>query len=133
MSGVELVNQLLYVIIVGILGVLSKYAVSYLSEKKQEIKRELEDTEFQNTMLKAIDTIESVIETTSQTYVDTLKKQGTFTKEAQKEALERTIADVMVLLPSEAKALIEVTYNDLDKWVRNYVESYLREQKKLEG
>ena len=133
MSGAELVNQLLYVVIVGILGVLSKYAVSYLNEKKQAIQKELEETEFQNTMLKAIDIIESAIETTSQTYVDALKKQGTFNKEAQEEALKRTVEDAMLLLPSEAKALIEVTFNDLDKWVRNYVESYLREQKKLEG
>lgn len=127
----ELLNQVLYVLIVGILTVVTKYVVSYLNEKKQAIKDNLTENEFQNTMLKAVEVIERVIETTSQTYVDALKKQGKFDEAAQEEALKRTIVDIMTLLPSEAKALIEVTYNDVDKWVRNYVESYLRADKKL--
>lgn len=131
MTGAELLNQILYVLIVGILTVVTKYVVSYLNEKKQAIKEELTENEFQNTMLKAVEVIERVIETTSQTYVDALKKQGKFDEEAQTEALKKTVEDIMVLLPSEAKALIEVTYNDVDKWVKSYVESYLRADKKL--
>lgn len=61
--------------------------------------------------------------TVSQTYVDTLRQHGAFTKEAQDEAYSRAKAYVLKLLNTKAKDLLLELYGDLDIWLETMIES----------
>ena len=68
--------------------------------------------------------------TTTQTYVDALKKAGKFDAEAQKTAFNMTMTAVLELLNAETKQAIIDTYGDLEKWLTTEIEAAVFESKK---
>lgn len=60
-----------------------------------------------------------------QSFVDTLKKNGKFDKDAQLEAKERAISIVMNQLTPELKDYITSNYGDLRDWISNKVEAVI--------
>lgn len=69
------------------------------------------------------DTINSCVIATNQTYVESLKKQGKFDVEAQKQAFERTTQAVLTILSQEAKDYLANIYGDLDKYISEKIEA----------
>lgn len=65
----------------------------------------------------------------SQTYVDELKKAGSFDAEAQKQALAMALAACIKAISPAAKAFIEETYGDLTEYLTTYIEAAVRRQK----
>ena len=68
--------------------------------------------------------------TTTQTYVEALKKSGKFDAEAQKVAFQMTLDAVLKLLNEETKQAIIATYGDLNAWLTTAIESAVFEAKK---
>lgn len=58
-----------------------------------------------------------------QTYVDSLKKSGSFDAEAQKTALSKAKDMALAQLGDEVKEFIAATYGDLDTWLTSQIES----------
>ena len=59
----------------------------------------------------------------AETYVDALKKQGKFDKEAQKCAFELTFNAVMAVLSDEAKHYLASVYGDLTAYITTRIEA----------
>lgn len=58
-----------------------------------------------------------------QTYVDTLKKEGSFDKDAQLTALNKAKDIVLVQLSDDIKNYITTSFGDLDTWVTTKIEA----------
>lgn len=58
-----------------------------------------------------------------QTYVESLKKSGTFDKEAQLTALVLAKQEVTKELSTDAKEFITGTYGDLNNFITNQIEA----------
>jgi uncharacterized protein YdaT len=58
-----------------------------------------------------------------QTYVDTLKKSGSFNKDAQDIALSKAKDTVLSQLTTEVKDYITTNFGDLNNWITNQIES----------
>lgn len=67
--------------------------------------------------------IMSAVKSTFQTYVDALKKEGNFNKEAQLIALSKAKDTALGELSEETKNYIEENYGDLDSWLTTSIES----------
>ena len=67
----------------------------------------------------------------SQTYVDELKKAGSFDVEAQKQALAMALAACIKAISPATKAFIEETYGDMTEYLTTYIEAEVRKQKVL--
>lgn len=68
-------------------------------------------------------TVTNCVMTTQQTYVDSLKKQGKFDLEAQKQAFQDTYAAVFRLLPQEAYEYLKTITADLDQYIMSMIET----------
>ena len=68
-------------------------------------------------------TITDCVIATTQTYVDTLKKQGKFDKEAQEQAFLMTFNAVSGLLTEESKKYLNEAIEDLDLYIKQKIES----------
>lgn len=123
-------HEILYVIVVATVPVVAKFLISYLEARRAEAQVKLEKQVFEDTVLETIDLIKKAVDTTSQTYVDSLKQSGKFTEEAQKEAFQKSFDNVKTLLDKDSKDLLATAYSDLDKWIELQIESYIRSQKK---
>lgn len=75
--------QIFQVCIIPLLGVLTAWLCAFVNIKIDEIKNRTADTTQKKYLDMLNNTIVDCIEATNQTYVDALKKEGTFTKEAQ--------------------------------------------------
>lgn len=64
-----------------------------------------------------------------QTYVDALKEEGLFDKEAQKAAFEMCKEKVLEMLNEETIKALAETFADYEEWIRTLIEAYVRENK----
>ena len=76
-----------------------------------------------------IDTITNCVIAVNQTYVDSLKKKGEFTVEAQKEAFQMVYKQVLANLTEEAREYLGEMYEDLDEFIKVLIEAKVRENK----
>lgn len=119
----ELLAQIFEVCIIPLLGVLTAFFVKWVNAKSAELiaSRKNETEQKYLNMLK--DTITDCVIATSQTYVDTLKKQGNFNAEAQKVAFNMTFEAVFNLLTDEAKEYLTEAVGDLNLYVTQKIEA----------
>lgn len=75
------------------------------------------------------DTIIDCVVATNQTYVNTLKEQGKFDADAQKEAFNKTYEAVMRILTDDAKKYLGEVLGDLDLYINTMIESQVNFQK----
>ena len=78
------IQEILYLIITGIVPLLITYGIIFLKVKIKEQEKKLENDQLIKYIDAATDAISKAVLTVSQTYVDTLKKEGKFDAEAQK-------------------------------------------------
>jgi hypothetical protein len=119
----ELIGQIFEVCIIPLLGVLTAFFVKWVNAKTAEIAdtRKNETEKKYITMLN--NTITDCVIATSQTYVDTLKKQGAFDAEAQKVAFTMTYEAVLKLLTNEAAEYLNEAVGDLSLYITQKIES----------
>lgn len=100
-------------LIITILGVL---LVNYL--KSRGVK-----DDYIKTIDQAYALLADCINYTNQTYVDALKKEGAFDKQAQLIAFEKTKDRFYRLCSEEMELAINTAYNSLNEWLQVIIES----------
>lgn len=113
----ETLNTLMSMVILPLLLALSGFAVAWLRKKTQEITANINDATVRKYVELASDAVTKAVQTTFQTYVDALKAQGKFDKEAQLTALQKAKDTATALITDEAKRVIAEAYGDFDKWL----------------
>ena len=121
--SMELLTQIFEVCILPLLGILTTFFVKWVNARIGEIS----DNRKNETEKKYLDmlnnTISDCVIATTQTYVDALKKQGTFDAEAQKVAFTMTYEAVVKLLTDEAKIYLNEAVADLNLYITQKIES----------
>lgn len=73
--------------------------------------------------------VAEAVQSTSQTYVDALKEQGSFDKEAQEKARNTAILTVLRILSPAAKKYIESVCDNTEEYLTAKIEAEVRLQK----
>lgn len=123
MEWLPLLYQILEVCIIPLLGILTAYFVKWVNAKSAEIQHKVDNDTADKYIAMLDDTICACVIATTQTYVEALKKENAFTKEAQKEAFNLTFNAVMAVLTDEAKAYLSEIYGDLTAYITNKIEA----------
>ena len=77
----------------------------------------------------AADAIATAVSRVNQTYVDGLKKSGTFTKENQEEALSLAVKEAVNLMTHETIVFLKEAYGDMYDYLVSKIEAEVRMQK----
>jgi vacuolar-type H+-ATPase subunit H len=93
------------------------------------ILTKVKNEKIRDAIFHATDLIETVVLEIEQTIVSSLKKDGKFTKEAQKEVLMLAKSRIMRLLPANMRTTLKVLYDDLDLWITEKIESIVGRNK----
>lgn len=102
------------------------YLIYFLNAKTKELKSKTDNEVAQKYLDMLNNTITSCVIATTQTYVESLKAQGKFDKEAQEEAFKRTYENVVKLLTDEGKEYIENLVGDVQTYISNQIEAEVR-------
>ena len=119
----ELLSQIFEVCIIPLLGVLTTFLVRYINAKMKTLVDTISDEKQKKYIEMLNNTITDCVIATTQTYVDTLKKQGKFDKEAQEQAFLMTFNAVSGLLTEESKKYLNEAIGDLDLYIKQKIES----------
>ena len=119
----EIVSVIFEVCLLPLLAVLTSWLISFLKAKRDE----LVDKSKNDTLDKYINllhaTIEECVIATNQTYVESLKKSGSFDLDAQKIALQKTFGAVQAILSEDAKMYLSEAIGDLNQYILARIEA----------
>ena len=112
-----------------LLSALFAYLIVYINKKKQALL-ESSNNEIEKKYIEKISkTITDCVIATNQTFVETLKKENAFTKEAQEEAFQKTITNVMSILNEDCIEYLESITSDITVYLRNKIEAEVNKNK----
>lgn len=123
MMPLDIMTKIFELCIIPILGVLTNYIIKYINAKAQELQAKTK-SELEAKYVRMIDdTITKCVKTTNQTFVDSLKKQGKFDDEAQREAFQKTLDAVIEMLSQDAIDYINEITSDTRLYLTQLIES----------
>lgn len=125
----EFLTQLLQAIIIAAIPLVGAYLTKFLKQKADQIASEIDNAELKNLLAQVSDAVTTAVTYTSQTFVDTLKKDGLFDAEAQKEALQKSLDKALSLLSVPAQNALEEIYGNLNDYLTSKIEAEVRSQK----
>lgn len=129
MDWTEILQNLFVVVIIPLLGLITKYLVQFFAVKNEEIKATTDNETFKKYFDMLNKTISNCVVATNQTYVDALKDKNAFTADAQKEALQKTYTAIMAILSEDAKDYLANATGDLQSYIMNLIEAQVKENK----
>ena len=121
----ELFNVLIEIAVVAMstaITVFIRYGIAYLSANTKDRKVQLALQELQTVMIDGV-------QYTEQTFVAPMKENGEWDCDAQKAALQKAAEYVVQNLTKSAKKLVASDKDDLQTWVEQKIESYIRSMK----
>ena len=123
MEWQELILTIFQVCIIPLLGVLTTFFVKWVNAKSAEIQTNIDDATLRKYMGMLTETIADCVVATNQTFVETLKAQGKFDEEAQKEAFRQTSMAVIQILSEDAKDYLSSAVGDLETYITKKIEA----------
>lgn len=98
------------------------YLVALLKRETIKLEEQVNNETVSKYIDMANDAVASAVLFVSQTYVETLKKTGGFTKEKQIEAFNMAKKRVLEILSETTINALNEVYGDLDKWLQAKIE-----------
>lgn len=122
----ELITQIFEVCIIPLLGILTTFFVKWVNAKIGQMTQN-SDNALQKKYLEMLnETITNCVIATTQTYVESLKKQGSFDAEAQKKAFTMTYEAVLSLLTDDATKYLTEAVGDLNLYIKQKIEAEVK-------
>ena len=112
-----------------LLGLLTAYLVVLIKNKTKQITDKTDNDLADKYINMLSDTITTCVMATNQTYVNNLKKENMFDKEAQKEALNKTADAVKQILSADAQKYLNETYGDVSALIMQKIEAEVAKNK----
>ena len=116
----EIILNIISVVVTAVILPLISYAgarlIAWLNAK-------IKDENAKQQLTVATDIVTNAVRSVFQTYVEALKKNGTFDKESQKAALIKAKDDALAQMSDEIKDYITKNYGDLETWITTQIES----------
>lgn len=116
----EIILNIISVVVTAVILPLISYAgarlITWLNTK-------IKDENAKQQLTIATDIVTNAVRSVFQTYVEALKKNGTFDKESQKTALIKAKKDALAQMTDDIKEYITKNYGDLETWIITQIES----------
>lgn len=121
-----LIKDIFELCIFPLLIALSGYLIAFINNKSNALKENAKNDKEKKYIDMLNSTITDCVIATTQTYVESLKKQGQFDMEAQKVAFTMTYNAVINLLTEEAEEYLSEAIGDLNLYITQRIESEVK-------
>lgn len=126
----EFLENLLIAIITASVPILTTYLCSFLKSLYDNNKANIKNERARFVLGQVTDMIAAAVETTTSTYVQQLKSDDLFDKDAQKAAFKKTYDAVTKQLTKESMDIITENFGDMETYLTNQIERFVEELKK---
>ena len=125
----EFFSTLLQAVLVAAVPVIAAFASKGFVALAQYLGGKVENATFAKYADQIAKAVSTAVIYVAQTYVDELKKSGTFTEENQKIAMQKALEVAKKQLTQEALEFIEITYGDITEYLTSKLEAEVKIQK----
>lgn len=125
----DLLMELLTAVLTVCVPILAAYGAKLIKRAAENAEAKTDDLKLRSHLAEIAEAVTKAVSYTSQTYVDSLKAAGKFSKEAQQEALQKSLTAAIGILTPAAASFIEETYGDIKTYILPMVEAEVRKQK----
>lgn len=129
MDWMNLLQQIVELCIIPLLGVLVSFLIQFIRVKEKELTTKVDNELAAKYISMLADTISECVIATNQTYVENLKNQNAFDKDAQIKAFKKTYDAVIAILSDEAKEYLASAYGDLQTYITKKIEAEVNANK----
>lgn len=112
----NIISVLVTAVILPLISFAGARLIAWLNAKVKD-----ENSKIQLTVATTI--VTNAVRSVFQTYVDTLKKTGTFDLESQKIALTKAKDEALAQMTDDIKEYITKNYGDLETWLTTQIEA----------
>lgn len=126
----ELLGKLFELVLFPALSAAALYFITWMRAKKLELQQKAKNDTTKKYLDMLDTTIYECVMATNQTYVDALKKEGSFDAEAQKKAFKLTYEAVLGVLTDEAQVYLNEAVKDINSYITNKIEAQVSVNKK---
>lgn len=81
----------------------------------------------------AVGIVLDAVDQTNQTFADQLRKDGTFTEDKQREAMEKSVKTALSMMNDRTLKILEREFNDVEAWIVSKIEAACKENKRISG
>ena len=125
----EFLPTLLQAVLVAAVPVIAAFASKGFVALAQYLGVKMENATLAKYAQEIAQAVATAVTYVSQTYVDELKKSGTFTEENQKIAIEKALEVAKQQLTQQALDFISTAYGDITQYLTSLLEAEVRNQK----
>ena len=126
----ELVLFALQAVILAAVPILTALAVTFIRKKTAHVAAQTSNETIKHCMEELGDAVSAAVAATGNAYVDSLKKNGVFSTEEQRAALEKAKMTALTTLTPATRALLTTMYSDLPSLLETKIEEAVRTNKK---
>lgn len=121
---INILSCIVTVIILPFITLLGSKLIKWISKK-------IDDENLEKNLIKATNIVLDAVKYVLQTYVDNLKKEGKFTKDAQLIAFNKAKEIVLSQFNEEIKSYIKDNFGDIDSWIDVQIEASINNLKNI--
>lgn len=115
-------NEILTQLLVGILGLIFSVLSIIITTL---INKHIKDEDLKQIATSLNDLVQKSVLEVYQTYVEALKKAGTFDAKAQKIALERCLDLIKANMPKRIETWLKSNYSDIEGYLKSLIEAQI--------
>ena len=121
---INILSCIVTVIILTLITLIDSKLIKWISKK-------IDDENVEKNLIKATNIILDAVKYVLQTYVDNLKKEGKFIKDAQLIAFNKAKEIVLSQFNEEIKSYIKDNFGDIDSWIDVQIEASINNLKNI--
>jgi hypothetical protein len=125
----EIMNLVETLVLAPLVVAISSFLIALLRQQTAKIEGKIKDEKAKRLLEIAEGVVTQAVTSVTQTYVDGLKADGEFTKEAQRAAFEQSKEKIYALLTNETMQAIQDNYGSMEEWIKTKIEETVNKNK----
>ena len=125
----EIMNLIETLVLVPLVIAISSLLIALIRQQIAKIEEKLKDDKVKKLLEIAENVVSQSVATVSQTYVDALKKDGIFDKDAQQQAFKMSKDKIYKLLTTDTLQAVQNNYGNVDEWIVTKIEETINKSK----
>ena len=118
----EVMNLIETLVLAPLVIAISSFLIALIRQQTAKIEEKVKDDKVKRLLEIAENVVSQSVATVSQTYVDALKKDGIFDKDAQQQAFEMSKDEIYTLLTTDTLQAVKDNYGNVEEWINTKIE-----------
>ena len=125
----EVMNLIETLVLAPLVIAISSFLIALIRQQTVRIEAKIKDEKTKRLIEIAEGVVSQVVISVTQTYVESLKAEGTFDKNAQMAAFEESKDKIYLMLTDETMKAVQDNYGNIEEWIKTKIEETVNKSK----